>query len=156
MKLTVSAISYAWRHSRSFDRYAWIRYTGWLTIIAALAFCLVALRYLAQVHSLEPHAWFYLVCAYIGHFGSLALLFVLPIIIAAVLVPSRVVVLPMSALMLIMCLTLLALDTVVYDQYRFHLNGFVWELITGPGAGEIFHISRLSQLFLLIAVRGLA
>jgi len=149
MRVTDTAIGYAWRDGKHFDRHAWIRYTGWLIVLVALAFGLIATRYLSHVHVLEPHARFYLLCAYIGHFGSLALLFSVPLLITAMLIPSRYFLLPLSALLALVCLTLLALDTVVYDQYRFHLNGFVWELVTGPGASEIFHFSRLSFLVLL-------
>jgi len=152
MSLIRSAIGYAWQRGAGFNRQAWIRYAGWLSVLVGLAFGLIAIRYLSHIQSLEPHAVFYLLCAYVGHFGSLAVLFSLPLIVLTVLIPSRYILLPVSAVLILICLALLVLDTVVYDQYRFHLNGFVWELVTGPGASDIFHVSRLSLLVLLAAL----
>ena len=149
MRLAWFAISAAWRHSRGFNRHAWIRFSGWLIVFSALAFGLIAMRYLLHVHSHELYARIYLLCAYLSHFGFLAALLSLPLMVSALLLPARVVLLPASALLLLASLVLLALDTIVYDQYRFHLNGFVWDLVTGPGASEIFHFSRLSLLVLL-------
>jgi len=46
---------------------------------------------------------------------------------------------------------LLLVDTIVYSLYRFHLSGFVWELVTGPAAGEIFQISTATIVWGLTA-----
>ena len=146
-----SVICYAWRYGKNFNRRSWVRYAGWLTLLAALVISLVATRYLSHIHTSELRSQLYLACAFIGHFGFLAAMFGLLLLFLGVLLPLRVVLLPVSMLMLIASLTLLAIDTVVYDQYRFHLNGFVWKLLTGPGASEIFHLSRLS-LFVLFAL----
>lgn len=145
-----SSASYAWRHGSDFDRRSWIRFSVWLTVLAGIAFSLVATRYLFHVHTTELRTQFYLLCVFIGHFGLLAALVGLLLLAVAVVVPSRISMLPISVFLLICSLTLLGLDTVVYDQYRFHLNGFVWDLLTGPGAHEIFHLSRLSILALCV------
>lgn len=53
---------------------------------------------------------------------------------------------------------LIFINMQVYDIYRFHINGFVLNMITGDGAGEIFtfdtmlYVKEISFFLLLIAV----
>lgn len=148
--------AHAWRQGKELDRRGWIRYVGWLSALSALAFDILATRYLPYVHTGELRGYLYLPNAYVGHFGSLAALFGLTLLPVAVLLPWRAVLLPASGLLLLAGLTLLALDTIVYAQYRFHLDGFVWDLLTGPGAREMFHPSWFSILALLTLALAIA
>ncbi|MDE6353974.1 MAG: DUF3413 domain-containing protein, partial [Prevotella sp.] len=53
---------------------------------------------------------------------------------------------------------LIFLNMQVYDIYRFHINGFVLNMVTGDGAGEIFtfdtmlYVKEVTFFLLLIAV----
>ncbi len=116
-----------------------------MTAFSVPPFLLVGTRYLPHVDASGGSAALYLSGAFVAHFASLPLLIGAALLPLALLLPSRAVVPPLGALAIASALALLGLDTIVYDRYRFHLSGFVWELLTGPGAGDMFAFSAPSM-----------
>ncbi len=107
---------------------------------------LVALRYtpyLALPHDAMGIA--YLVLTWIGHFGMLVLLGWLPLGILALVLKSRWLWLP-ATLLGALGLCALLLDTVVYAQYRFHVNLFMVSLFLNDKNGEIFDFTTSTWL----------
>lgn len=102
----------------------------------------------------------YLVSSYVGHFAFLALLLWLLVIIPiALIVPHQMASRGLIALVMGMALVLLLGDTFVFQQYRFHLNMFIWKLIAQDKNNEIFDFSALTKgiafLILFIFCGGL-
>lgn len=126
----------------------------------ALALCqlplvwLIALRYLPFME--VPHdGWgiLYLVLTWIGHFGLLVLLGWVLLLIPALVLPSRLL-WPLAALVAAFGASALLVDTVVYAQYRFHVNYFMVSLFLNDKNGEIFSFSI--ETWLIVAGVALA
>ncbi|OPX55949.1 hypothetical protein BTE48_06320 [Oceanospirillum multiglobuliferum] len=115
---------------------------------------LVASRYLPFIQVSEVHSISYLIMAYIGHFGLLPVVFWIGMLPLALILPSRWLLLPISLIVLFGGLFLLAVDTTIYSQYRFHLSGFVWELITAPEASDMFQLSWFTILVIVFVLVG--
>ncbi len=148
-----ASLSYSWQQGKNFTRGQWLRFVGWLAVAATILVCLVASRYLPFIHVSEPHSVTYLLLAYIGHFGFFPfLIWLLLLIPLAVILPRRWLILPVGFVSVFAGLSLLAVDTTVYQQYRFHLSGFVWELLTGPGAGEIIKLSWFTIAVIVVVL----
>lgn len=146
-----TSLSYSWRQGKTFTRGQWVRFVGWLAVAATFMIYLVASRYLPFIQVSEAHSSLYLLSAYVGHFGLFPFLaWLLVFVPLALLVPSRWLLLPLGFMTVFLGLALLAVDTTVYAQYRFHLSGFVWELLTAPGAGEMIKLSW----FTLVVIAG--
>ncbi|MBB1485565.1 DUF3413 domain-containing protein [Oceanospirillum sediminis] len=148
-------LTLSWTESRHYNRRDWLRFTGWLTILSALTIYLIASSYLSYIHVSQPHSLLYLASAYIGHFALFAVLAALPLSIITIILPFRVLILPLAAITLLSGLAMLVIDTRIYAQYRFHLSGFIWDMLTGPGAGEIIQLSWLTLLTIAGVVAGL-
>lgn len=153
-----ASLSYSWHQGKTFTRGQWLRFTGWMAVFAALVAYLIAGRYLPYIHVSELHSIVYLVLAYIGHFGFFAaLIWFVVLVPVSLILPRRWLILPIGFVAVFAGLALLAVDTTVYQQYRFHLSGFVWELLTGPGAGEViklswFTVSIIALTFVAVAL----
>ncbi|MDF3918287.1 DUF3413 domain-containing protein [Salinicola salarius] len=107
---------------------------------------LIALRYvpyLAIPH--DPMGIAYLILTWIGHFGMLVLLGWLPLAVLAVVTRARWLWLP-ATLLGALGLSALLLDTVVYAQYRFHVNAFMVSLFLNDKNGEIFSFATSTWL----------
>lgn len=123
------------------------------TLINLILVWLVALRYVPFLE--VPHDGLgiaYLIVTWIGHFGLLALLFGLPLWLLSLIVPRGLLWLPAS-LLATAGLALLLIDSVVYAQYRFHLNHFMVSLFLNDKNGEIFSFTT-STWMIVIGVVG--
>ena len=110
---------------------------------------LVALRYTPYLAVPDdPMGVAYLVLTWIGHFGMLALLGWLPLGVLALLLKTRWLWLP-AALLGALGLCALLLDTVVYAQYRFHVNYFMVSLFLNDENGEIFSFTTSTWLVVI-------
>ena len=118
----------------------------------ALALCqlplvwLIALRYLPFMDM--PHdGWgiLYLVLTWVGHLGFLVLLGWVMLLLPALVLPSRYL-WPLAALLATLGISALLVDTVVYAQYRFHVNYFMVSLFLNDKNGEIFSFSAETWL----------
>ncbi|WP_110601578.1 DUF3413 domain-containing protein [Salinicola lusitanus] len=113
---------------------------------------LIALRYspyLAMPHDAMGIA--YLILTWIGHFGMLVLLGWLPLAALALVLKARWLWLP-ATLLGALGLSALLLDTVVYAQYRFHVNAFMVSLFLNDKDGEIFSFTTTTWLMVVGSV----
>jgi len=156
LSLIFATLRFSWQQGEDFNRKDWIRFSGWLAAVASVLVYLLASRYLPYIQISQSYGALYLINAYISHFALFPILIGLFVLIPiALALPYRLSLLPIAGSLLFSGLTLLLLDTLIYDQYRFHLSGFIWQLLTGPGAGEIIQLSWLTFLIaglLLIAI----
>src|SRR5690554_116080 len=131
---------------------------GWLLRFAVAMLPLVWLvgtRYLLWVDVDGPLPAFYLLLMYLGHLSLLPILALLPLLLLTWLPPRIFRGLAITTILLL--LTLLLIDTVVYELYRFHINGFILEmvLLSGTDTFELsssLYLSALAGLVLLLLV----
>ena len=131
----------------------------------ALFFCCLQLLNLATVSlpSLQQYylpqvvmIWLYLISATVGFISLLmivpGLLLTLPVIIV---IPRRFVVFIWSSLIATGLIALFLADIYTYRQYRFHLNGVIWQMLFSPARNEIFAASMAETITIVTAMLGI-
>jgi len=130
-----------------------IRWVGWYSLWTSFLLMLVFSRY--AVYMDFPSSilgWSYLTTTWIGHGFFLTLLFFPLLLLIALLIPKKPFILMIGVLLSSLSIALVILDTLVFDQYRFHINGFVISLLINDKDGQIFDFSITSQLMALAGV----
>jgi len=141
MHFLLSFVLSAWNKARHFNRKQWLRFLLWVVLFQSCLYFLIASRYLPYIEVTQVYSGIYLLGAYIAHFGLIAVLVSLLAVPLAICFPNRLVMFGYCITAVLSVVVLLAIDSSVYTLYRFHLNGFIWDLVTGPGAGDIFLFS---------------
>lgn len=123
-----------------------LRWLGWMTIANMLVLWLIALRYL-DVGDLatEPTALGFGVAMFPAHFLSIALIPLLPIMLLALLWPQRHLVGWLVWGVNVALSVILLIDTLVFQQYRFHINGALVALFFSGDSEEIFVFSWMMK-----------
>ncbi|MCM2972669.1 DUF3413 domain-containing protein [Larsenimonas suaedae] len=119
----------------------YLRGSAFFALINLVVVWGIATRYLPFFNApSDPWGIAYLVTTWIGHFGLLVMLAWLPMALAALVLPRKAMI-PVMSLIAAAGLWALALDTVVFSQYRFHVNHFMLSLFVHDQNGEIFSFS---------------
>ncbi|WP_239445655.1 DUF3413 domain-containing protein [Vibrio nigripulchritudo] len=125
-----------------------------LLLLNTVLLCLIALPYVSWM-DIPEGSWLsypYIFSTQVGLFGLMAVLCAIPSLLLLWL-PTRlfrfIAVLPF-----IVTAVMVAIDTQVYNQYRFHLNGFVFELLI-EGGDQIIDVSWFTLLVGGVVVFGL-
>lgn len=130
-----------------------ISWTAWFVFAnAALAIC-IATRYLTWMSIPNTGTALYVALLYAGQFALLAWLPGSLLVVGALLFKRPLLTL-IGILLASAGQLLLLLDTFVYSQYRFHLSGFVLELLLGAGS-QIFSFSWLTWALSLLGVAAM-
>ncbi len=118
------------------------RWLGAWTLANLLLAWLISLRYLPYIAPEGAEQWGYLLLVFLGHIGLLVWLGALPLLLLAPLLRAPWLWLVTTLWAGLLQLVLL-LDTFVYAQYRFHLSGFILDLLVNAG-GDVFSFSWLA------------
>lgn len=119
-----------------------LRWAGWFAMANALVMILVSLRYLEAGHlSSDTVGWLFGIAMFLAHASSVAILFWLPVFAFVLVWPQRHIVVPLASIIGIVAITLLYADTVVYQQYRFHLNSALLSLFFSGASAATFEFS---------------
>ena len=123
----------------------------------ALVMILIALRYL-DVGDLSATyiGRLFGMAMFVAHASSMAALLWLPIFLLILLWPQRHVVVPLAAAIGIVAVILLFADTVVYEQYRFHINSALLALFFSEASAATFEFSTMMKLQAGLLVVGIA
>lgn len=113
---------------------------GFVVLNTCLA-ALIGMRYLSWVQVDSGITALYVLLLYIGQFFFLSLLVGFVFLLAIVL-PKKGYLL-LCSLISTTALSILVIDTFVYDQFRFHISSFVIELLLGAG-GDVFSFSWIT------------
>ena len=134
------------------------RWAGWYFLVNAGVLLLLSLRYFfAAPVSDELLAEVFSILAATGHFASFALVGALVSLPLIMLVPRKAVVFAFAQIFMAIVLLAFVIDTFVFAQYRYHLNGMVLDLLLGGAALEIFTFSGVVWLsFVLLLLGSLA
>lgn len=119
---------------------------------------LVSLRFLPWIHLDGLLPPLYLALIYVGHFSLFPLLALLPLTLLSPL-PRRLF-RTLAVMVGVVLLTLLLVDTIVYELYRFHMNSLVLEMVVLSGSdtfGLAFKTwsSAVSGLLALVLITAL-
>lgn len=113
-----------------------MRFCGWFFLGTAVLFALIGLRYLAVAPAWSGGLGYtFTVLMFVSHCATAGALATVVVVPFALLVPRPRLVVVLGVFVAQLLSTLALLDTFVYQQYRFHLDASVWNLVTG-GAGE--------------------
>lgn len=121
-----------------------------------LLFWLIGLRYVAQIVPLplsrpnfisECLAWLTLILAYVGQLALLALFPALLVAVLILIAPQRRFIFITSIVLATSPAIILLIDTLVFAQFRFHLNGVVLAMFFSRQGTQIFDFSWLEWLF---------
>ncbi len=115
-------------------------WAAWFIFANGLVATLVGLRFLPWMSIPDGETAAYVSLLMPGQFMLLAWLGGLPLFLLALLLPARRLLTTVAVVYGAVLIGLLALDTVAYSLYRFHLSGFVLELALAGGT-EIFSFS---------------
>ncbi len=97
----------------------------------------------------------YLALQQIGHFQFFAFIVSLPLIFLTVISPNRKLVIGLSVLFFSAFTVLVFVDYAVFKLYRFHLNGMVWNMITGGALQEIFVLDQANITTASLFIAGI-
>ncbi|MES2997710.1 MAG: DUF3413 domain-containing protein [Pseudomonadota bacterium] len=143
--------------SSSAIRKTYLNWIFWYFTGNVVLFWMIGLHYFAIIlpfHLSVPSllnqflAWLFLLSAFLGQLGLFACIAAILPTILVFLWPNKTFVFILSILIAFAFTTLLCLDTFVFSQYRFHLNGVIWNLLTSGQTVEIFDLSWLECLFI--------
>lgn len=142
-----------------------LHWCGWFFLGNAILFLLIGLHYLPCIPWLDtsyltPHGKIvvegFIVLAYLGHLSLLAFFPCMVLIPLILIFPAqRRFVLPLAISIATLAATLLIIDTIAYQLYRFHLNGVVIDLIVHGLGKELLGLSWMEYVSVFGVVCGL-
>ncbi len=132
-----------------------VRWTIWFFLVNSGVMLLLSLRYFsAAAMSNDLPARIFSLLAATGHFASFALISALITLPLIFLLPRKGVVFAFAQLFMALVLLAMIIDTFVFAQYRYHLNGMVLDLLLGGAALEIFTFSDVVWLLIAALLLG--
>ena len=129
------------------------RWALWFLFANAFVLMLISLNYVSSMTVPEGTlARIFLGISYPGHFFSLTF-YLFPLIAAGIAIyPSRRFVFTLSVILETALILTIIVDSMVFAQYRFHLNGMVWNLLTSGAVKDILPITRMIWLIMVLAI----
>ncbi|RKQ95745.1 hypothetical protein C7446_3120 [Kushneria sinocarnis] len=130
------------------------RWANWFVFFNGLLAALIALR---LVEWADPRDWqdrLWTGLALPAHFLALAALALLVLWPLLLLLPRPRLIRPPAIVLATLAQLTLLIDTEVFAQYRFHLSGFIFDLMLHAG-GEVFSFSALTWLVTGVSVAAL-
>ncbi|MDH3354604.1 MAG: DUF3413 domain-containing protein, partial [Chromatiales bacterium] len=130
-------------------------WASWFAVANSVLFSGVAIKYFIDAQqTFSTDAQAYLIAATLGHFSLLSYaMFIVVLLPLIILLPLKRLIQPLAVLFAFAGLLLLIGDTLIYNLYKFHLSGFVFDLLIN-GGGEVFSFSK--QTWMLTAVVSLS
>lgn len=141
-----------------------LRWLGWFLVGNTALLLLAAFRdWQSAGWPADWPARFFLVLAFVGHFFTVALVLAVPIALLILAWPSRWLAGVLGVLLSGVVALGVVVDSIVFQLYRFHLNGMVWSLIREgnltqelPLSSHTWFIAGLLVALIFAAEVGLA
>ncbi len=131
------------------------------SLMAILLLGLLLIFYIIDdpvIDSMDALGWVFFLTSCVGHAMVVVLIFFLLFFIPWALLRWR----KFAGCLLVSSITLLMsvafVNMQVYKIYRFHINGFILNMLTGPNAGDIFDFDvklYLTEFLFLVAIIGI-
>lgn len=127
-----------------------LRFSLLTSLLGVLIFCLIGTRYLSWMPWPETGwGWAYLITTYLSHYWFLSVLLALPLLGLSLFLP-RLWLAGVAALCYTTAFILMFIDTSVFDQYRFHINYFVIDLLLNDPDGQVIHFPIIMWILTLL------
>ncbi len=129
----------------------------WLVFLNGVIASLISIQAVFDANLLGvPLSFLYFILQQIGHFQFLSLLVAIPLIVISMLIPSKRLVWLLATIIFSAFILITFTDYAVYKLYRFHLNGMVWQMLTGGGIKEIFVFDVANVVTFILIIAGIA
>jgi membrane-anchored protein YejM (alkaline phosphatase superfamily) len=134
-----------------------LRWVSWFLFANAFILMLISFSYLKSMTFPETTlAKVFLGIAYPGHFFSLAF-YIFPLMaIATAIYPVRRFLFCFSIFLATVLLLTIIVDSMVFAQYRFHLNGMIWNMLTSGAAQDILPLTKMLWVISALAITVIA
>jgi membrane-anchored protein YejM (alkaline phosphatase superfamily) len=141
------------RKTNKLPRGLMVNWTAWFLALNSAILMLVSLNFLKAMTPPDTAiAKVFLALAYPGHCISLSF-YLFPLIALAILVyPTRRCLFTVSICLETALILLVTVDSLVFAQYRFHLNGMIWNLLKSGAAKDILPITTMLWVVLAISI----
>jgi len=117
---------------------------------------LIHSRYIALAETTGTYEeWLFLLSALVGNTAMLYLLLGLILIPVAIIIPSRILTLVISTIAIWLLNFISVFDLVIYNMYRFHLNGLVLNVLTTSGASDSVSLGVVTVILTIGLILGL-
>ncbi len=127
-----------------------LRWLAWFTFINIVVLFIISLRFLIYMLPFESGIeWAYALTTLFAQMGILAILLTIPLSVGISLFPNKKLWIPLIILLFAIAQLTLIINTFVYAQFRFHISGFVIDLILDAG-GEVFAFSWFTWLVISV------
>ncbi len=127
-------------------------YYIWMSFFNGIIASAISFYLLNDFINFEPSLnYLYIWLQQIGHFQFFSLLSITPAILISLLIPSKRLSLILSSLIFSLFILLVFIDYSIFQLYKFHINGMVWNMLTGGALTEIF-VFDLSNITTAIAI----
>jgi membrane-anchored protein YejM (alkaline phosphatase superfamily) len=125
-----------------------IRVLLWTAFINGLLASLISSLVITQSQLAGSNilALVYLVLQQVGHFQFFSFLLSIPLVFITLLLPHKRFIQTLAVIAFSIFITMVFIDYAVFKLYRFHLNGMVWNMLTGGALEEIFVFDRSNIL----------
>ncbi len=136
-----------------------LRWFGWFCFANTILYYLIGINYLLVINpfavaNLYLYGKFiiitFIVFSYLGHFALLAILPGIIIVPLILVWPRRYAVISIATLLASLSVIYLLVDSFVFRQFRFHLNGVILHMIFSGEATQIFSLSFIEYLIISI------
>lgn len=118
----------------------------------------IFVSYLANssiAENIDTQGWFFYIAASVSWAAVFALLTYLPPTIFYSIVKRVKSAIVMQIVLTVLLIAYFVINGMIYAQYRFHINGFVLEMLFSEGAGDIFQFNADIYMKLVIGFLGL-
>ena len=120
---------------------------GWFFLINSILTILISLRYLVYMPMPKDFlTWLYTLVTVGGHMPLMTAVFALAVL-PIILIPHKMIRTILLVVMSSIGIGLLIIDTLVFDQYRFHLNIPILELVLSGGIVEFPIVTWITLIF---------
>lgn len=134
-----------------------LKWAAWFFVGNVVLFLLIGLQYIFVILPLpfpgtniplRILTWSYLITTYLGQLSLLALIPIILLTIPLILLcyRQRKLIFISSVCISSLAVILLFVDTTVFRQFRFHINGFIYEFVTSKEIAQIFDFTWLEYL----------
>lgn len=126
-----------------------LRFVQMAIFFGLIVFALLGTRYLNWAPwPSTGWGWGYLLTTYPSHYWLLSVVLAIPLLTLSLVLRSIWLVVA-AALLYSLAFILLFIDTLVFDQYRFHINWFVIEFLLNDPDGQVIHFPLVMWLLAL-------
>lgn len=121
---------------------------GWI-FISLMALCYLQSMIIPQT----TVGWIYYLSTFVGHYGLMtAILYFVFYVPVIWLMPSYYLARFWSLFLILVGGLYVLFDSIVFNQYRYHLNGFILDLIFSGTKSDVINVPAISYVMLVVGV----